>query len=142
MKKLILTIGFCLTLSGCSVYYAANAPAPVEYKKVQVGTDKNEVLSILGVPKVTDNKGNQKTETFEFVDGYSSASKARILLYLAGDVFTASLAEVIFWPLETAALKGDLCRGTVSYDNNDHVIGYDIMDSKGSHLWTSAPTTK
>lgn len=86
---------------------------------------------------MTDTKNNQKTDSFDFLDGYNSASKSRILLYLAGDVFTASLAELVFWPLEENIFDGQKCRGTVSYDNNDKVIGYDIMDNNAKTLWYS-----
>jgi len=129
-------MGCCGTLfSGCSVYMAANAPGPVEYQKVQMGSTRTETISILGFPKMTDNKGNQKVDTFEFFDGLHQASKGRIILYLAGDVFTAGLAELIFWPLEAYVFDGKQCRGTVSYDADDHVSHYDILDSRGAPLW-------
>ncbi len=136
MRKIIATIGCCgALLSGCSIYQAAHAPAPVEYKKVHVGSTRNETISILGFPKMTNNNGNQKVDTFEFFDGFHQASKARIILYLAGDIFTAGLAELIFWPLEENAFDGKQCRGTVSYGTDEHVINYDITDSKSVPLW-------
>ena len=95
----------------------------------------------MGVPKLTENKGDQRIDTFEFVDGLHGASKLRILFYVAGDLFTAGLAEVIFWPLEANAFDGKQCRGTVTYNPGDHVSSYDIMDNKGTHLWTSAVTS-
>jgi outer membrane protein assembly factor BamE (lipoprotein component of BamABCDE complex) len=142
--KIMAVLGCGVLLYGGSIYQAVHAPSPVEYKKVQVGTTRTETISILGYPKMTDNKGNQKVDTFEFVDGYQAASKARIILYLAGDVFTIGLAELIFWPLEANVFDGKQCRGTVSYNADEHVTSYDILDSKGVPLWTptiaSSPT--
>ena len=138
MKKIITAIACGIVLSGCSIYTAVKAPTPVEYKKVQVGSTRPETISVLGFPKMTDTKGDKKIDTFQFFDGYNSASKARIILYLAGDIFTAGLAEIIFWPLEENVFDGKECRGSVTYNADEKVIGYDILDNKGAHLWTSA----
>jgi hypothetical protein len=132
-----LIVPFAVLLSGCSIYQAANAPSPVDYKRVQMGLTRTETMSILGIPKLTENKGDQKIDTFEFLDGVHGASKARVLLYLAGDVFTAGLAEVIFTPLEANAFDGKRCRGIVSYNANNHVNGYELLDSDGGSLWVS-----
>ncbi|NOT86221.1 MAG: hypothetical protein HOP02_15905 [Methylococcaceae bacterium] len=140
--KLILLISCTLTLlHGCSVYQAAHAPDPVEYKAVKLGSTRTETIATLGYPKMTDQKNNQKIDTFEFQDGYHAASKARIVLYLAGDVFTAGLAEFIFWPLEENVFDGQQCKGTVTYDVNNSVIGYDLKDNDGEELMSSPVAT-
>ncbi len=135
MKKIILVLLLSELLYGCSIYTAANAPPSVDYKKVHVNATRAETISILGVPKLTDN--NQKTDTFEFLDGIHGASKARIILYLAGDIFTVGLSELIFYPIEANAFDGKQCRGVVSYNANDRVISYDILNSDGERLWAS-----
>lgn len=137
IKQAIKVIGCGVLLCGCSIYEAAHAPPSVDYKKVNVGLTRAETISILGIPKLTDNKEKQKTDTFEFLDGIHGASKARIILYLAGDIFTAGLSELIFWPIEANAFDGKQCRGTVSYNANDRVTGYNILDSDGDRLWVS-----
>lgn len=137
MKKIIPLL--CLIfINSCSIYEAAHAPATVDYKKIQIGTTRNEVISVLGMPKLTENKDNKRVDTFEFRDGLHGASKSRIILYLAGDIFTAGLAELIFWPLESNAFDGTQCRGTLIYNEKDRVVGYDILDSKGNPLWISS----
>lgn len=135
MKKLIAIIGCLSLLSGCSIYEAVHAPSPVDYTLVQVGITRAKVISTLGIPKLTDSKNNQRVDTFEFSDGLNPLSKGRIILYLAGDIFTIGLAELIFWPLEANAFDGKLCRGTVSYNGSDLVSNYDILDSKGVPIW-------
>lgn len=137
IKRVITVVGCGVLLCGCSIYEASNAPPSIDYKKVHVDVSRAETISILGLPKLTDNKENQKTDTFEFLDGIHGASKARIILYLAGDLFTAGLSELIFWPIELNAFDGKQCRATVGYNANDRVISYDILDSDGTHLWTS-----
>ncbi|MEQ1636851.1 MAG: hypothetical protein ABL903_09160 [Methylococcales bacterium] len=136
--KFMLLIGCATTqLSGCSIYQAAHAPDPVEYKEVKLGNTRTETIARLGYPKMTDQKNNQKIDTFEFQDGYHAASKARMLLYLAGDVITVGLAEFIFWPLEENVFDGQQCKGTVTYDATESVIGYDFKDNAGEPLMSS-----
>jgi len=140
VKKSLSKVGLiCLTInfSGCSIYEAVHAPTPVEYKQVNVGIGRAETIERLGFPKMTDQKNAFKIDSFEFLDGYSSESKARIVLYLAGDIVTASLAELIFWPIEANVFDGKKCSGTVTYDINDKVLGYEFYGNKGDRLWFS-----
>ena len=135
MKTSIIWIACGLLFSGCSVYEAAHAPPSVEYKHVRFGETRAETIAHLGLPKMSEKKGDEQTDYFEFFDGYHPASKARIILYVAGDVFTACLAEVIWWPLEMAVFEGKLCRGTVKYGPENLVKSYEIRDKKGNPLW-------
>jgi hypothetical protein len=137
IKRSILTTTLGLLIGGCSIYEAAHAPEPVEYKLLKVGMPRDKVISLLGYPKMTEQRENRKTDSFEFVDGYNTASKSRIILYLAGDIFTAGLAEIIFWPLEANALDGQQCRGAVTYSPDEQVIAYDIKDKEEKRLWFS-----
>lgn len=137
INKLLVLMGSVSLLGGCSVYQAVHAPTPIEYKQVKLGVTRTETISYLGFPKMTDQKNNQKTDSFEFIDGYHLASKVRIILYLAGDIFTVGLSELIFWPIEAYGFDGKQCRGTITYDANDHVASYDIMNNNGEHLWFS-----
>jgi len=139
MKKIIFILSLLL-LTGCSINMASKAPEPVEYKKITVDTSRTETISRLGFPKITSKKGEYKIDTYEFFDGYNSASKIRILLYLAGDIFTLGLSEFIFWPLEANLFDGNKCRGTVVYDGNDKVVGYDLLNNKSERIWHSSST--
>jgi len=129
-----ITITF---LTNCSVNRAIKAPTPVDYKQLSEGISRTKTISLLGYPKETDYKGDLKIDSFEFFDGYNSASKARILLYLAGGVFSAGLSEFIFWPLESAMLDSQQCRGTVTFNTDNKVVGYEIYDNSGEPLWFS-----
>jgi hypothetical protein len=59
------------------------------------------------------------------------ASKLRAILYLAGDVFTIGLAELIFWPLELTALKESTCTATATYDNDLKIENWSAAKKSG-----------
>lgn len=139
MNRLFFGVVTVLALTGCSIYEASRTPPPVDYRNVHVGETRAETVSILGYPKMTQAEGSRNVDYFEFTDGYHPASKARIILYVAGDVFTLGLAEVIFWPTELALLQGTECRGTVTYRPDNRVVGYSITHRDGTPLWVSEP---
>ena len=62
----------------------------------------------------------------------NQASKSRILLYIAGDVFTAGLSELVFWPLELAWLDGTEGRAVATYgsDNKVQIVKITTKDGK------------
>ena len=136
--RMIGVIGCGCLLYGCSIYEAIHAPAPVEYKHVRAGETREETIGHLGYPKMTEKtKDGKKVDRFEFMDGYHPASKGRVVLYLAGDVFTAGLAELIFWPMEMAVFDGKFCRATVTYGPDERVQHCAVVDKKGTPLWIS-----
>jgi hypothetical protein len=59
---------------GCSIYKASTAPPPVEVERVRVGTDRTELISVLGTPKLTEVTDGQRTDMFEFTSGFDQAS--------------------------------------------------------------------
>jgi hypothetical protein len=71
---------------------------------------------------------------YEYVNGSVGASKLRILPYLAGDVFTLGLAELIFWPAELAWGQGSEERAVASYDRDDRVRQIRITKRDGTLL--------
>lgn len=102
---------------GCSIYRASTAPSPIPLKEVQAGVDRNRIIAVLGMPRSTEvNADHERTDMHEYIDGNPQESKARILLYVAGDLFTLGLAELIFWPLELSMLQGAEGRAVISYD--------------------------
>lgn len=134
MKRTILMV-LLLTgvfAQGWSIYKAATAPPPVEVERVRVGSDRTEVISVLGTPKLTEVTDGQRTDMFEFTSGYDQASKSRILLYIAGDFFTIGLSELVFWPLELAVLDGTEGRAVATYgsDNKVQIVKITQKDGK------------
>jgi hypothetical protein len=122
MKKILAALMLCmplLGLTGCSWAHVFSTPSEIQVNDVCVGKSRNAIISVLGLPKSTETKKEGRTDMFEFVDGYSAGSKARVVLYMAGDVFTCGLAEVIFWPIELAVGNGIEGRAIVDYGMDD-----------------------
>lgn len=135
MKSIILAGALAMLLGGCSIFHAVNAPPPVDYKKISTGTTRVDTIALLGTPKWTQKKGDQELDYFEFTDGYHGLTKARILIYAGGDLFTAGLSEILFYPLEVNLLDGKSCRATVHYGSDDRVTSYEVLSKKGAPLW-------
>jgi hypothetical protein len=134
MKPTVLMVLFLSRVfaQGCSIYKAATAPPPVDVERVRVGSDRTDVISLFGTPKLTEVTDGQRTDMFEFISGYSQASKSRILLYAAGDFFTLGLSELVFWPLELAVLQGTEGRAVATYgsDNKVQIVNITTKDGK------------
>ena len=128
--SLIVVMSFFI-INGCSVYRVFNAPGPVDVERVKVGEHRQTIVSILGPPKASYEKKGTRVETYEFVDGYSDASKTRAIIYIAGDLFTLCLAEIIFWPIELAAVNGTKGFATVDYGMDDLALAVLITNTNG-----------
>jgi hypothetical protein len=128
--KLNLIFSSLIIITSCSVYTAMNAPDPVNYKDIKLGEDRMNVISVLGTPKASESTQTSTLDSFEFIDGNSGGYKVRVLPYLAADVFTIGLAEIILWPLEKFALEGASDKAIISY-NAEHKVN-EIKVSKKS----------
>ena len=135
LSKLLISSYACIILltSGCSVFQAANQPGPADLAGIGIGTPRQEIISRIGAPKMidTDSKGH-KQDYFEIVSGLHQATKSRIILYLAADVFTLTLAELVLWPLELTAMKEATCNGVATYDADQKVISWNVHNKQNS----------
>jgi hypothetical protein len=133
MNKSVIMV--CFFLGGCSVYQAAIQSGPADLSGIGLGTPRITMISKLGAPKTvdTDNKGH-KQDFFEFQSGMHQATKARVLLYLAADVFSFALAEIALWPFETIMLKSATCTGIATYDSNLKVENWMITNKDDSSI--------
>jgi len=132
-----ISVGLALLLltQGCSIYKAATAPSPVETSNLQVGMSRANVMSVLGYPRSTEVVNGERTEMYEYVNGSSGGSKVRILLYIAGDLFTICLAELIFWPAELALGQGTDERAVAIFDRDDKARQIRITKRDGTLLY-------
>lgn len=116
----------------CSVYKAATQPPPADLTGIGVGMPRTQVITRLGPPKFsdTDQQGN-KHDTFEFDSGLHSASKARVIPYLAADFFTLALAELVLWPMELTVLERAKCIAVVTYDPLHKIETFNVTQKDG-----------
>ncbi|MEY4704393.1 MAG: hypothetical protein RL042_589 [Nitrospirota bacterium] len=118
--------------SACSVYKAATQPPPADLQGVGVGTSRQELIQRLGAPKFSDTDAQgRKQDSFEFYSGMHSASKSRIILYVAADVFTLTLAELILWPMELTVMERATCNGFATYDQSQKVEAWKVSQKDG-----------
>lgn len=121
-----------LTNSACSVYKAATQPPPADLTGIGIGTPRQELIMRLGAPKFSDtDPEGRKQDSFEFFSGLHSGSKARIILYLAADVFTLTLAELILWPMELTVMEKATCQGFATYDPSQKVLEWKVSQKDG-----------
>ncbi len=117
-----LVVIFMLTNSACSVYKAATQPPPADLTGMGVGTQRVEVINRFGAPMFSDtDPAGKKQDTFKFESGLHQGSKARIIPYLAANLFTLGLAELLLWPMEMTVMERATCIANVTYDESQKV---------------------
>lgn len=130
---MILISTALISLSGCSVYKASTQPGPADLSGIGIGTPRQVVISKLGPPKMVDADANgNKQDMFEFQSGMHQATKARVILYLAADVFTLSLAELVLWPMEMTVMESASCTGLATYDSKLKIESWNVTNKKES----------
>ena len=93
-----------------------------------------EMIARLGAPKMvdTDNKGH-KQDYFQFQSGLHESSKTRVILYVAADLLTLALAELLLWPLESYMFTSATCVGIATYDSNLKVDEWKMSKKSDSY---------
>jgi hypothetical protein len=129
---MLMLVSFMFSQSACSVYKAATQPPPADLQGIGVGTPRQELIQRLGAPKFSDTDAQgRKQDSFEFLSGMHGASKARIILYLAADLFTICLAEIILWPMELTVMESAVCNGFATYDQSQKVEVWNVSKKGG-----------
>lgn len=135
MRAKLISFSMMLVLlagPGCSVYKASTQPGPADLTGLGIGSRRAEVISRLGAPKFSDSDPEgRKQDTFEFESGLHQASKARIILYLAADVVTLTLAEIILWPMELTVMERAKCIAFATYDPKHLVEVWNVTQKDG-----------
>lgn len=131
--RFLLLVFVLPIVSGCSIYKASTQPGPADLSGIGIGTPRQSVIAKLGAPKMVDSdSGGHKQDIFEFQSGMHQASKSRVILYLAADVFTATLAELVLWPMEMTVLESATCTGIATYDSKLKVESWQVTNKKES----------
>jgi outer membrane protein assembly factor BamE (lipoprotein component of BamABCDE complex) len=121
MKKYTVLVVICLMLCHCSVYMAAKQPDAKNLDVMTVGTPRAIVLGELGPPITTEVKDGQRSDIFNFTQGYSKGAKtSRAIFHGLADIFTCGLWEVAGTPAE-AVFDGTKVTYQIEYDSSDKV---------------------
>ena len=135
MKTFLVPITMVLVIlaqSACSVYKASTQPGPADLQGLGIGVLRQQVIARLGAPKFSDvDPQGRKQDMFEFQSGFHQGSKARVILYLAADVFTLGLAELILWPMELTVMERATCIANATYGRSQKVETWNV-NKKGS----------
>ena len=127
-----LVVVIMIANSACSVYKASTQPPPADLTGMGIGTRRVEVITRLGAPKFSDtDPAGKKQDVFEFESGFHQGSKARVILYLAADLFTLCLAEIILWPMEMTVMERAKCIASVTYDESQKVENWVLAQKDG-----------
>lgn len=106
---------------------AANQPGQKDLSVIKKGTDRSLVISELGVPKVSEERNDQKVEIYMFKQGYDGFVKTgRAVFHGAADVFTLGLWEIVGTPGESHFDGTDMTI-EVTYDENNKVESSRIL---------------
>ena len=104
---------------GCSVALAAQGMPGTDFTFVTNGSDRSEVLDAFGDPKESERINASRTDIFELLRG-SESSLGRALYYVAADMFSLGLHELLATPEERKRQEATFYL-VVEYDENDTV---------------------
>ncbi len=111
-----------LAVSGCSVFMAVHQPSKKNLAVLQPGTPRAELLAELGRPRSTRLIDLQRSDLFEFTQGYSKEAKVgRAFAHGTIDLATSGLWELAGTPTE-AIFSGKRMSFEVTYDDQDRVL--------------------
>lgn len=129
---MLMLVSFVFAQSACSIYKASTQPPPADLVGIGIGTSRQEIIQRLGAPKFSDtDPQGRRQDLFEFQSGMHGASKARIILYIAGDLVTLGLAELIFWPMELTVMNSATCNASANYDSSQKVDVWKLTQKDG-----------
>ena len=112
-----------LLSTGCAQFMAMGQPKPFTPTSLTVGAKRTAIIGELGSPRSTEEHNSQLSETYHYVDGGAKnsggAKFGRVLVYTAGDIFTAWLDQIIWMPAEKFGFAGTEHVVTVNYTKPD-----------------------
>nr|MDJ0867856.1 hypothetical protein [Myxococcota bacterium] len=121
--------------SGCAAYFSLTMPGPADDEAVQLYMHRSSVESTLrtGAASEFDKDGLAEVR-YHYSDGPAGWSKMRAVFYVAADVFTLFLSELIFWPIEMYS-KSQIERIAVAdYSPDNRLLAWQILRKDGAEL--------
>lgn len=130
----VLCLGLALS-PGCATWVAVSMPGPAQDDQIQVEMSRSEVETVLAQTPTSmyENKGMTEAR-YEYSDGPPEWSKLRALVYVAGDVFTLFLSELIFWPIELTAESRIQRIAVAEYSDDNKLASWTIRRKTGGEV--------
>jgi hypothetical protein len=101
VQRLLLAAGLMFTLTGCSVFMAAQLPDKKNLEVFAPGVPRQMVLAEMGLPASYEDLNGVRSEVYKFRQGYSQPAKiSRAVFHGAADIMTVGLWEVVATPTE------------------------------------------
>lgn len=120
-QGLFLAACLLFSLSGCSVFMAAQLPDKKNLEVLKPGVPRQVVLAEMGLPSGYENRNGVRSEVYKFKQGYSQPVKiSRAVLHGTADILTFGLWEAVGTPAELA-FSGTDTMVLVTYNAGDRV---------------------
>ena len=121
----LLFAAFSLATSGCAAIQAVRTPGPTPERNIEAGMHRTEVEAILrtGASAYRDPDGTIRAR-YEYVDGPHQATKIRAVVWLAADVFTLFLSEILLWPIEMVVASDAERSADAVFDANNRILQF------------------
>jgi hypothetical protein len=134
LRGIISGAALLVSTAGCSVYSALTQPPYIDFGAFKLGEQRMRVSEFIGAPKssVAQAPDNHLVDYHEFTSGTPGATRLRAIGYIIGDAFSFGLGEVIFWPVELTIAKPHDFKAHFSYDRQECVNGYRIVNGDGT----------
>jgi hypothetical protein len=117
----LLLAACLLTVTGCSVFMAAQLPDKKNLEVFAPGVPRQVVLAEMGLPASYEDRNGVRSEVYKFRQGYSQPAKiSRAVLHGAADIMTVGLWEVVGTPTEYVFSGTDMLV-RVTYNRYDRV---------------------
>jgi len=121
MQRLLLAACLLFTLTGCSVFMAAQLPDKKNLDVFAPGVPRQVVLAEMGLPASYEDRDGVRSEVYKFRQGYSQPAKiSRAVFHGAADIMTVGLWEVVATPTEYVFSGTDMLV-RVTYNRYDRV---------------------
>jgi len=121
----LLFAALSLTTTGCAAVQAVRTSGPTPEHNIEPGMHRAEVEAILrtGASAYREPDGTIRAR-YEYVDGPHQATKIRAVVWLAADVFTLFLSEILLWPIEIVVASDAERTADAVFDANNRILQF------------------
>ncbi len=136
---LAILLALLVLASGCSINSAFSLPGPSTDDRIKVDMARRDVETALSTSpsSMFENSIGMFEARYEYADGPSSWSKMRVILYLAADVFSLGITELIFWPIEMSLTSQAHRIGLAEYSRDNQLAAWKVTRKNGDVIHRS-----